>query len=213
MNELLSDLDLDRSTKPADSSGSRVAATAGRKSRPKTNQIEQAIVLMADCVWAVVGLVLWIPQIVRVVVTTAMRLIHAALTRQPIDSIRGPIRQVSRFYIDGFLSPGREKALGGYGSRQLQLGRFFIEAVWVAAVWLGVLRWASPQTFASLWQALAGFAVWSWSGLTATAKIVVSHLPEGLRAFGSFGTVPTIVLAVVLIVFLAGGFILGRRSR
>lgn len=213
MNELLSDLDLERSTRSTDSNSPKAAGVSGRKALPKTHHIEQAIVLLADGLWAIVGLFLWIPQIVRVVVTTAMRLIHAALTRQPIDSIRGPIRQVSRFYIDGFLSPGLEKAPGGYGSRQLQLGRFLIEALWVAAVWLGVLRLASPPTFATVWQNLTSFAIWSWSGLSAATQVVVAQLPESVRAFGSFGTVPMIVLAVVLIVFLIGGFILGRRSR
>ncbi|MGB5550384.1 MAG: hypothetical protein WBO74_07795, partial [Thermoanaerobaculia bacterium] len=89
MSDLLQDLDLEESP---------------TNSARRPNRIEQVIVLLADAVWAVVGPVLWIPQIVRVVVTTAIRLVHSALTRQSIDSIRGPIRRVSRFYVDGFLT-------------------------------------------------------------------------------------------------------------
>ena len=210
MSELLSDLELDRSTPPADSSG---ADDSNGKSRPKTHHIEQAIVLMANAVWAVVGLVLWIPQIVRVVITSAIRLIHAALTRQPIDSIRGPIRRVSRFYIDGFLSPSQQKATGSYGSRQLQLGRFLTESLWVVAVWLGVLRLVNQGVFASVWQGIIRFATWTWARATDLARILANHLPESLQAFAGLGTAGNLALAFVLIVFLAAGFILGRRSR
>jgi len=201
MSELLSDLELDESGEP------------DRKSLPKTYRVEQTILLMADAVWAVVGLVLWIPQIVRVVITSAIRLIHAALTRQPIDSIRGPIRQISRFYIDGFLSPGHEKTTGGYGSRQLQLGRFLTEALWVVAVWLGVLRLVSQEAFAAAWQGIIRFATWAWAWATDLAGILANHLPESLQAFAGLGTAGNLALAFVLIVFLAAGFILGRRSR
>lgn len=204
MSELFSDLDLDKSDDSSASSG---------KSLPTTHRVEQVLLLMADAVWAVVGLVLWIPQIVRVVVTSAIRLVHAALTRQPIDSIRGPIRQVSRFYIDGFLSPGREKTSGSYGSRQLHLGRFLIEALWVVAVWLGVLRLVSESTFAAVWQGLVRLAGWAWSWVSDLAAIVATNLPESVQAFGSLGTAASLALAFVMVVFLAAGFILGRRSR
>jgi len=201
MSELLSDLDLDEASDPSG------------ESLPRTHRIEQVILLMADAVWAVVGLVLWIPQIVRVVITSAIRLIHAALTRQSIDGIRGPIRQVSRFYVDGFLSPGKERITGNYGSRELQLGRFVTEAVWVAAVWLAVLRLVSRDAFAMVWQGLVRFAVWAWAWLTEMAKTLAAHLPESVQSFANLGTGASLALAIVLIVFLAAGFILGRRRR
>jgi len=201
MSELLSDLDLEESGDDT------------KRKLPKTQRIEQAIVLVADAVWAVVGLVLWIPQIVRVVITSAIRLVHAALTRQPIESIRGPIRQVSRFYIDGFLSPGREKTTGSYGSRQLQLGRFLTEALWVAAVWLGVLRLVSKDAFATVWQRLVQFAGWSWTWIVELASALAAHMPESVQAFANLGTAGSLGLAFALIVFLAAGFILGRRGR
>lgn len=201
MSELLSDLDLEES---GDDTRSKL---------PKTQRIEQIILLIADAVWAVVGLVLWIPQIVRVVITSAIRLIHSALTRQPIDTIRGPIRQVSRFYIDGFLSPGREKTAGNYGSRQLQLGRFLMESLWVVAVWLAVLSLISQEAFATVWQGLGRFAAWLWAWVAELAGIVAANLPESAGAFANLGTLGSLVLAFVLVVFLAAGFILGRRSR
>jgi len=201
MNELLGGLDLDE---PDDT---------GARPKNQTNRVEQAILVMANAVWAVIGLFLWIPQIVRVVITSAFRLVHAALTRQSTDGIRGPIRQVSHFYVDGFLSPGRPRAPGGYGSRELQLGRFLTEALWVAVVWLAALRLVSPQAFTTAWQGLTRLASWLWGWSVAAAQTIAEHLPGSIQFFANLGSGPSIAIAVVLIVFLAAGFILGRRSR
>lgn len=198
MNDLLSNLDLDE---------------PGEVEPPKSHPIEQAILLLADMVWAVVGLVLWIPQIVRVVVTSAARLVHAALTRQPIDSIRGPIRQVSRFYVDGFLSPGRQASVSNYGRRELQLGRFLIEAAWVSAVWLGVLHLVDREAFLRVRQTLSRFVVWAWGWLVELTTTLAGYLPDSIRDFVDLGTGASLVLGFALTVFFVVGFFLGRRSR
>lgn len=198
MSDLLQDLDLDES--PTDSA-------------PKPNRIEQIIILTADAVWAVVGLVLWIPQIVRVVITSAIRLIHSALTRQSIDSIRGPIRRVSRFYIDGFLTPGKPRASGAYASREARLGRFLLEAVWVSVVWLLVLRLANRQAFDRIWSALTSAATWIWTTLADLAKDLIARLPEGFGTLIELGTAPRLILAALVILVFVGGFILGLRRR
>ena len=201
MGELLSDLELGESRPPS------------KDRLSNTQRIEQVILLMADAVWAVVGLFLWIPQIVRVVITSAVRLIHATLTRQPTDSIRGPVRQVSRFYVDGFLTPGQRKSPGGYGSRQLQLGRFLTEALWVAAVWLGVLRLVSPATFSRVWQFLVQWAAQGWDWAVRGAIALAEALPTDVRSLGSLGPVVTLVFVLSLVIVLVGGFVLGRRRR
>lgn len=198
MSDLLQDLDLEESP---------------TNSAPRPNRIEQVIVLLADAVWAVVGLVLWIPQIVRVVVTTAIRLVHSALTRQSIDSIRGPIRRVSRFYVDGFLTPGQPRSSGAYASREPRLGRFLSEAVWVIVVWMLVLRLASQQAFDKVWSTMAAAGSKAWTLLAGLAKDLVSRLPEGFGALIELGTAPRLVLGILVILVSLGGFILGRRRR
>lgn len=198
VSELLKDLDLEEP--PTDSV-------------PEPNRIEQVIVLLADAVWAVVGLVLWIPQIVRVVITTAIRLVHSALTRQPIDSIRGPIRRVSRFYVDGFLTPGRSKPSGAYASREARLGRFLIEAVWVIVVWMLVLRLVSQQVFDNVWSAMASTAAKAWHLLAALAMDLVARLPEGFAAIVELGTAPRLILGILVILVFVGGLVLGLRRR
>ena len=198
MSDLLKDLDLEESP---------------TSSAPRPNRIEQVIVLLADAVWAVVGLVLWIPQIVRIVITTAIRLVHSALTRQSIDSIRGPIRRVSRFYVDGFLTPGRPRSSGAYASREPRLGRFLIEAVWVIVVWMLVLRLASQPAFDKVTSAMASTASSAWALLTDLAKDLAARLPEGFGALIELGTAPRLILGILVILVFVGGLILGLRRR
>ena len=198
MNELLQDLDLEDST---------------TDSTPTPNRIEQIIVLLADSVWAVVGLVLWIPQIVRVVITSAIRLVHSALTRQPIDAIRGPIRRVSRFYVDGFLTPGRSRSSGAYASREPRLGRFLIEAIWVIVVWILVLRLVSQPAFDKVWSVMASTAASTWKLLGAWARNLASRLPEGFEALIELGTAPRLFLGILVLLVFVGGLVLGLRRR
>ena len=198
MNELLQDLDLEDST---------------TDSTPEPNRIEQIIVLLADSVWAVVGLLLWIPQIVRVVITSAIRLVHSALTRQPIDAIRGPIRRVSRFYVDGFLTPGRSRSSGAYASREPRLGRFLIEAIWVIVVWMLVLRLVSQPAFDKVWSVMASTAASAWEFLASSVRNLVSRLPEGFEALIELGTAPRLFLGIVVLLVFVGGLVLGLRRR
>ena len=80
MNEILIDPELDLE-QPVEEPDEKTPPPG----RSKSERIEQAITLMTDSIWAGVGLVLWMPQIVRVVITSAIRLTHATLTRQPTD--------------------------------------------------------------------------------------------------------------------------------
>jgi len=178
---------------------------------PRTRRIEQAIVLMANSVWAVMGLILWIPQIVRVVFTSALRLIHAALTRQPIEGIRGPIRQVSRFYVDGFLRVATDGKGASFSARQWQFGRFILEALWVALVWLAVLRLVRPEAFAAVWSRLAAAGGSVWKRAAELVSWGFEHVPETVRSFLDLGTGVSLTIAVLLLLALVGGFILGRR--
>jgi hypothetical protein len=196
VNELLQNLDLEEPS---------------IDSAPGPNRIEQVIVLLADSVWAVVGLALWVPQIVRVVVTSAIRLIHSALTRQPIDAIRGPIRRVSRFYVDGFLTPTRSRPAGVYASREPRLLRFLLESMWAIAVWMVVLFLVSRDSFERVWRSMVSAAAWIWSSLAHLAQVLAVNLPEGVQSLFELGTAPRLVLGGLLICVFAGGLILGLR--
>lgn len=206
MNEILIDpeLDLDQ---PIDEP---VRESAERQSS-KTERIEHVITLITDSLWAGIGLVLWLPQIVRVVIISAMRLIHAMLTRQPIDSIRGSIRRVAHFYGNGFLSRGQSRRSGSYGSTDLRFGRFVLEVLWVGVVWLLALRIISQNAFDAAWTWLATVAVAGWELVVRVAGTIAAYLPDSVRPFFELGTAPSIALTVLLLLFLLGGILIGRR--
>ncbi len=177
---------------------------------PKPNPIEHGIVLAANAVWAVVGLLLWLPQLARVVLLSAVRLVHGALTRQPASAVRGPIHRVSRFYVDGFLKPGRTWSQGVFSARELELPRLLGEAAWAAIFYLFLLRLFDPLGFGAIWSrltdwgarlvvALQDLAVRAW-GLLPDAVTELRELPNALRL-----TLVGFVLAAFL-----GGFLLGR---
>lgn len=182
-------------------------------SSPRPNHIEQLIILLADSVWAVVGLVLWIPQIVRVVLTTAIRLVHSALTGQPTDAIRGPIRRVSRFYVDGFLTPGKSGRSGVYASREPRLGRFLVESIWVVAVWMLVLRLVSQELFDKVWGAIVSAASRSWRFLVDLMAGLLDQLPGGFHALAELGLAPRLTLGILVLLIFLGGLFLGLRRR
>jgi hypothetical protein len=186
------------------------------EARPKradpSERVEQSLVLAANAIWAVVGLLLWLPQIARVVLTSAWRLVHAALTRQSPDAARGPIRRVSRFYVDGFMGLKPPATTGKmYSSRDLRLKRLLLEAVWAAAFYLVLLRFVSPERFERAWAWLVAAGAWLVEKLAELLATAWSWLPSGIRQVGDLGLGLQIAFALTLLLALAGGWVLGRR--
>ncbi|MEZ5331176.1 MAG: hypothetical protein R2991_03785 [Thermoanaerobaculia bacterium] len=182
-----------------------------RRTEP-SERVEQGLVLAANAIWAVVGLVLWLPQIARVILTSAWRLVHGALTRQGADAARGPIRRVSRFYVDGFMGlKGPPAGQTTYSSRDLRLRRLLGEALWAAAFYLAVLRLLSPERFERAWARLTTAAAWTLDALADLLVKVWSWLPEGVRQVGDLTLGLKIAFAVLVLLGVAGGWILGRR--
>ncbi len=181
--------------------------------RPRGNLIEQGILLLANAVWAVVGLVLWLPRLARVVLAASVRLVHAALTRQPADAVRGPIRRVSRFYIDGFLKPGRTWASGMYGARDLALKRLVGEAAWAGVFYLALLRLFDPVWFERIWSRLTEWAARLVLGLRDLATRAWDLLPDALAGLRELPNFVRLTLVAFVLAAFVGGFILGRGRR
>jgi len=177
-----------------------------------SERVEQGLVMAANAIWAVVGLLLWLPQIARVVLTSAWRLVHAALTRQSPDAARGPIRRVSRFYVDGFMGLKAPAATGKmYSSRDLRLKRLLGEAVWAVAFYLVLLRFVSPERFERAWSWLVAAGGWVLERVAEALAAAWSWLPSGVRQVGVLGLGLKIAFALTVLLALAGGWILGRR--
>lgn len=185
--------------------------TASRPADP-SERVEQGLVVAANVIWGVVGLALWLPQIARVVLTSAWRLVHAALTRQSPDAARGPIRRVSRFYVDGFMGLKRPEAgKTMYSSRDLRLRRLLVETAWAAAFYLVLLWLVSPPRFETAWRWIVAAFGWTVERLAAGLAAVWGWLPAGVHELGDLGLGLRIALAVLLLAMLAAGYVLGRR--
>lgn len=182
----------------------------------EVGRIERVILLLANSVWAVVGLFLWIPQVARVVLTSVFRLIHTALTHQSVDTVREPIRRVSRFYANGFL---RHRDAGGWSdgvyvtSRSLRPWRFIGEALWIVLFWLFVLRLVWRSAFDRVWTVLSDGAAWSWQTGAELARSAASRLPEDLQAVFELPMGSRVFLGVLLACFFVAGLFLGFRRR
>lgn len=178
-----------------------------------SERVEQGLVVAANAIWAVVGLGLWLPQIARVVLTSAGRLVHAAWTRQPADAARGPIRRVSRFYVDGFMRLRRpDTAQARYSTGDLRLRRLVGEALWAAAFYLLLLRTFSPERFAVAWEWITAGYSWAVERLAGSLAALWTWLPEGWAHVTALGPGLRIGLGVAAaLLLLLGGWALGRR--
>ncbi len=180
---------------------------------PKPNPIEHGIVLAANAVWAVVGLMLWLPQIARVLLVAAVRVVHSALTRQPVETVRGPIRRASRFYVDGFLKPGRTWNPGVFSARDLALPRLLGEAAWAGVFYLFLLRVFDPIGFGAVWSRLTEWAARAALALRDLGARALNLLPAALSGLRELPNALRLTLVGFVLLALLGGFLLGRGRR
>lgn len=174
--------------------------------------VELLLVGIANGIWAVVGLILWLPQAFRAVLGAALRVIHSALTNQRSDRAIAAIKSVSSLYFDRFLHRRGEPVFVGR-RHELRPFRLVAEAAWVTGFYLLLLRWLAPSLFEPAWERLV-----IWWGLCATWLAVAVAWLRGLAAVDAVVLTPSrlqaggaLLAAAVLGVLL--GFWLGRRRR
>jgi hypothetical protein len=207
----LEDLDLDGDIGAGESAAGGTRSAAGTAEVSPPGVVELILVSAANGIWAVVGLVIWLPQATRAVLEATLRTVHAALTQQPSARVVSGIQQVSRSYTDRFLKRHGDPVL--FGRRQeLRPLRLIGEAAWTVAFYLLVLRWLAPRSFGPLWERLRGATAAAGSGVaSASGRFFNALLPDlpsldaGLQVGGA--------LLAVAFVGLALGFWLGRRQR
>ena len=73
------------------------------------------------------------------------------------------------------------------------------------------MRLVSESAFGVIWAWIAAGTAAGWDLLVRLAGAVAAYLPESVRPFFELGTAPSIALTVFLLLFLAGGFWIGRR--
>jgi hypothetical protein len=191
------------------SKGSVEVAARGRRA----GAIELVLITVANGIWAVVGLILWLPQTARAVLAAALRTIHAALTQQSSDRAIAGIRRVSRSYVERFLRrQGGEQALVGrrHELRPLQL---LLETSWLAAFYLLLMRWLTPARFDTVWGRLVVWAEKAWAWGAAALSRAAGVLRPDLAALDVSRLEAGGVLLVAVVAGLALGLWLGRRRR
>ena len=123
--------------------------------------------LIVVTAWAVIGFVLWIPLLVRATTVFSAMVVHAAITGQKPDVLRGHLESASRFYPEGFRiafdvihKPTNSQPHAGH----IQFWRVFAECLWTLAFWILVLMIFYPTLLVPLWTALsvASVAVGDW---------------------------------------------------
>lgn len=174
--------------------------------------IELALLTVANAIWAVVGLVLWLPQTARAVLWAALRTVHAALTQQSSARAVAGIQQVSRSYVDRFLGRRGEQAWVGR-RHELRPFRLVGEVAWTCGFYLLVLRWLAPERFANVWSRLVAWAAVgrAWAGEFWTAA--QGWLTPDLASLDFTRAQAAGILLVASLVGLVLGFWLGRRRR
>jgi hypothetical protein len=161
------------------------SAAVSSEQNSKLNEIVTWCVL-SICLagWAAIGLFLWIPRVLRAVVTFSVALAYSTLTETGAEAAGRDLRSAANFYRRGFVaavesirpSPPRsdeaqEDAEGSSSSVFRLLAR---EGAWAIVVWY-VIRWATgpvrgtPFDVAGMpwsdWWSAWVDAVWSVPGL------------------------------------------------
>lgn len=147
--------------------------------------VELVLLTLANAIWAIVGLVLWLPQALRAVLGAALRVIHSALTNQRSDRAVTGIKIVSGLYFDRFLRRRGEPTLVAR-RHELRPFRLVGEILWIVGFYLLVLRWLAPSTFEPIWERLvswwnvgAGESASVAGGLLEFATSLPGLVPEG----------------------------------
>ena len=137
--------------------------------------------------WAVIGLFLWIPKVVRAVVLFSVALVHSTLAETGADQAGRRLRSAADFYRRGFVgavesirqsgSDDDEGAEESDAPPSIESGLILREATWAIVVWYvilwptGVLEGTPLDLAAVPWSDL-------WSGWVET----VWSIPELFRA-------------------------------
>ena len=135
--------------------------------------------------WAVVGLFLWIPRVLRAVLAFSVALIHATLTETDAQAAGRRLRSAANFYRRGFVSAVRsirfhERRSEGEGEERsqgsVQLGPIVREAAWAIVTWYAV-AWTAGLVQGTSFD----LAAVPWWDLWSEGVEAVFSIPQILR--------------------------------
>lgn len=117
-----------------------------------------AVLVVTLAIWAIVGLVFWIPLLMRATTVFAAALVPAAFSHRGISQLHDGLQNASGFYFRGFkyaFDAFNDEPDGS--SEPLRLGRVLLEMLWTAAFWFFLLVVIKPtfrEVALSLWHSI-----------------------------------------------------------
>lgn len=199
-----------RNTTAAGSGSPLRAIRKGRR-----NPAEVSLAWLANAVWAVAGLLLWLPLLARAFVVTVGALVHGALTGQKALGVPQRIRRASRFYTDPFLRRRQFEHNSSAVRIRWRPWRLLFEVLWAlgfygTVLWAGGMFTLSPAEVAR--QAVGVVATWQGE-LLANAADLWARAPHELVALASLDLSVWIALGfLLLLAHLTGWWLAMRRD-
>ena len=165
------------------------SAEAAAEAAKQTSRVNEAVtrVVLGICMaaWAVIGLFLWIPRVLRAVVVFSVALVHATVSETTADAAGRRLRSAANFYRRGFVGavdairpPTDEDGQAGTQRSgeavSVESGLLVRETVWAIVIWYvilwstGIIRGTSIDLVEVPWGALwSGWVdlVWSVPGI------------------------------------------------
>ncbi len=148
------------------------------------------VLLVVGIIWAIVGLLLWIPLLVRVTTVFSAMVIHATVTGQKPDALRSHLESACRFYPEGFriaFEVVHMPISANPKSIEIRLWPVFGECLWTATFWIFLLMIFHVTLLVPVWAAMTVIfaAIRDWF-LTGTHHWL---LLLGVLAIFTFGAI------------------------
>lgn len=157
----------------------------GRDSSPR-EAVTWAILSVCLGGWAVIGLFLWIPRVLRAVLAFSIALINSTLTETDAVAAGRRLRSAANFYKRGFVSavesirvrkPAQEdQSIEPRSNGSVRSGLIIREAVWALVVWY-IVAWMAGLPQGTPFD----IAAVPWSDLWADGVEAIASVPQLFR--------------------------------
>lgn len=101
-----------------------------------------AIILVVTLtVWAIIGLIFWIPLLLRATTVFSAMIFHAAITKQNSNTTKNSLEAAASFYFNGFrnaINIMKNEVPNSKAIVELRLPVVILEIIWAGLIWLAI---------------------------------------------------------------------------
>lgn len=109
------------------------------------------VLLVTIAIWSVVGLVFWIPLLVRATTVFSAALLPAAFSGRSIAGVRAGLEDASGFYFRGFVAAFDVfRGVQRTPNSNVTTKRVVVESVWTIVFWLLAIYFVRPAILTPL---------------------------------------------------------------